>query len=117
MHKSENELYMRYKKFKGLELGPVVSPADRGLYYRDLLPLEASLVCGDAIGHVAQHPFNFKVVDERPIRQAYIQYSPAETDWIEEYLKSQAELGPLRRVTRQDKDPVFISSVVLVKEG
>ena len=52
-HKSEKDLYMRYKKFKGLELGPVVAPGDRGLFYRDLLPLEASLVCGDAIGHVA----------------------------------------------------------------
>ena len=78
--KSEQELYMQYKKFKGLEMGPVVSPADRGLFYRDLLPLEASLVCGDAIGHVAQHPFKFKVLDEHSIRQAYIPYSPAETD-------------------------------------
>ena len=84
---------MQYKKFKGLEMGPVVSPADHGLFYRDLLPLEAKFVCGDAIGRVAQHPFNFKVLDERPICQAYIPYSPAETVWIEDYLKSQAELG------------------------
>ena len=62
--KSDQELYLRYKKFKGLEMGPVVSPADHGLFYCDLLPLEASLVCVDAIGHMAQHPFNFKVLDE-----------------------------------------------------
>ena len=98
-------------------MGLVVSPAEHGLFYRDLLPLEASLVCGDAIGHVAQHPFNFKVLDEHPIRQAYIPYSPAETNWIEDYLKSQAELGTLHRVIRQDKDPLFISTVVLEKEG
>ena len=84
---SDQELYLRYKKFKGLEMGPVVSPADGELFYHNLLPLEASLVYGDAIGHVAQHPFNFKVLDERPIRQVYIPYSPAETDWIEDYLK------------------------------
>ena len=54
--KSDQELYLRYKKFKGLEKDPVVSPADQGLFYHNLLLLEASLVCGDAIGHVAQHP-------------------------------------------------------------
>ena len=108
---------MRYKKFKGLYMSLVVSPADRRLFYCNLLPLEASLVCGDTIGPVAHHPFNFKVLDEHPLRQDYIPYSPAETDWIEDYLQSQAELGTLRRVTRQDEDPLFISSVVLVKEG
>ena len=44
-------------------------------------------------------------------------YSPAETDWIEDYMKIHVELGTLQRVTRQDEDPVFISSIVLVKEG
>ena len=75
------------------------------------------MVSGDAIGHMAQHLFNFKMLDERPIRQAYIPYTPAETDWIEDYLKRQVDLGTLHWVTRQDEDPLFISSIVLVKEG
>ena len=116
-YKSNNELYMKYKKFKGLELGLVVALEDHGLFYHNLLPLKASLVCGDTIGHVVQHPFNFKVLDERPIRQAYIQCSPAEIYWIEEFLKSQVELGPLCRMSRQDENLLFISSVVFVKEG
>ena len=46
------DLYVRYKKFKGLDLGPFVGEADRWQYYHDLVPLEASLVCGDALGCV-----------------------------------------------------------------
>ena len=90
---------------------------DRHLYYRDLLPLEASLVCGDAIGCVKDYPFIFEALDDQPIRQSFIKYPPTETKWIEEYLRGQAELGPLKPVTRADKDPVFVSSVVLVREG
>ena len=36
---------------------------------------------------------------------------------IEEHLCGQAELGPSKRVTQADKDPVFVSSVVLVRES
>ena len=76
---SEQDAYIRYKKFKGLEFGPVVHEDDRHLYYRDLLPLEASLVCGDAIGCVKDYPFVFEVLDDRPIRQSFIKYPPTET--------------------------------------
>ena len=90
--KSNQELYMRYKQFKGLGMDLVVSPADRRLFYRDLLLLQASLICRDAIGHMVQQSFNFKELDEQPLLQAYIAYSPAETDWIEDYLKSQTKI-------------------------
>ena len=81
-------------------MGLVVSPVDLGLFYHGLLPLEASLVCVDTIRHVAQHRFKCKMLDEHPVHQVYIPYSPAKTDWIEDYLKDQAELGTFRQVTR-----------------
>ena len=65
---TEPDLYMRYKKFKGLDLGPLVHEADRWMYYQDLVPLETSLVCGDALGRMEQYPFHFKVLDKRPLR-------------------------------------------------
>ena len=65
---TEPDLYMWYKKFKGLELGPLVHEADHWMYYQDLVPLEALLVCGDALGRVEQYPFHFKVLDKRPLR-------------------------------------------------
>ena len=64
---TEPDLYIRYKNFKGLELGPLVHEADRWMYYQDLVPLEASLVCRDALGRVEQYPFHFEVLDKRPL--------------------------------------------------
>ena len=64
----EPEFYMRYKKFKGLELGPLVHEANCWMYYQDLVPLEALLVCGDALGHVEQYSFHFEVLDKHPLR-------------------------------------------------
>ena len=40
-----------------------------------------------------------------------------ETKWIEENLRRQAELGPLKPVIWADKDPIFVLSAVLVREG
>ena len=64
---AEDQLYLRYKKFHKLDLG-VVEPQHWWAYFRDLLPLEANLVCGDAIGEVTEFPFYFEVVDDRRIR-------------------------------------------------
>ena len=75
---SEQDTYVCYKKFKGLEFGPAVHKDDRHLYYRDLSPLEALLVCGDAIGCVKGYPFVFEVLDDWPIRQSFIKYPPME---------------------------------------
>ena len=57
---------------------------DWHLYYRDFLPLEASLVCGDTIGCVKDYSFVFELLDNRPIRQLFIKYPPMKTNWIEE---------------------------------
>ena len=44
-------------------------------------------------------------------------YPPHKRRWIEEYLQEQAELGTLQEVTREDKDPRFVSSIALVEDG
>ena len=75
------------------------------------------MVCGDALGHMAAYPFHFEVLDTSPIRQHPIVYPPEKRKWIDEYVRGQAELGTMREVTRVDKDPVFISSIVLVEDG
>ena len=55
---SEQRNYVRYKQFKGLDLG-VIPPEQRGRYYHDLLPYERGLVYGDAIGRVDKYEFDF----------------------------------------------------------
>ena len=50
--------------------------------------MEALLVCGYTIGCVKDYPFIFEVLDDRPIRQSFIKYSPTETKWIEKYLRA-----------------------------
>ena len=108
---------MWYKKFKGLDLGPVVKYEAKWQYYQDLQSLEASLVCGNALGCVKQYPFHFEVLDPRPLHQKPIVYLPEKHKWINDYLWGQVELGTLREITRADKDPQFISSVVLIEDG
>ena len=44
-------------------------------------------------------------------------YPPHKRRWIEDYLQGQAELGTLQEVMCEDKDPRFVSSVVLVEDG
>ena len=73
---TEPQLYMRYQKFKGLDLGPLVDDADRWQYYRDLVPLKPTLVCGDALGRVEEYPFHFEVLDDHLLCQKPIVYPP-----------------------------------------
>ena len=89
----EQDPYVHYKKFKGLKFDPAVHKDDRNLYYRDLLLLETSLVCGYTIGCVKDYPFIFEVLDDRPIRPSFIKYPPTETKWIEEYLHGKQSWG------------------------
>ena len=74
-------------------------------------------MCGDTLGYVAAYPFHFEVLNNSPIRQHSIVYPPEKRKWIDEYLRGWAELGTMCKVTRVDKDPVFVSSVVLVEDG
>ena len=74
-------------------------------------------MCGDGLGHVAAYPFHFEVLHNSPIRQHPIVYPPEKRKWIDEYLRGQAELGIMSEVIRVDKDPMFVSSIVLVEDG
>ena len=60
----------------------MIPEAERGKYYRDMLPLEKGLVFGDAIGWVEEFKFRFKVVDPTPIKHRPIAYSFEERQWI-----------------------------------
>ena len=82
-----------------------------------MLPLEANLVCGDAIGEVTEFPFYFEVVDDRRIRQPHRVLNAEEREWVKGYIDNQVEMGVLERVTIADPMPTFISNVVLVREG
>ena len=81
----EEEAYLRYLKFKEVEL-PAVPENQWHLYYRDLLRYERCLVWGDSIGLVPEYPFEFQVTDPQPFRQRPIMYSKRERDWLREYM-------------------------------
>ena len=95
----------------------MVPQHERWAYMQDLLPLEGSLVCGDAIGRVEGFPFHIRVEDETPIKQSFIPYTREEREWIKTYIEGQVQLGVLREVKINEKMPTFLSSVVLVREG
>ena len=60
----------------------LVGEGDQIKFLRDLIPLEAGLVYGDAIGKVTEFPFSFQVHDCTPIRHRPIPYARVERDWI-----------------------------------
>ena len=69
-------------------------------------------MCENALGHAAAYPFHFKVLDNSPIRQHPIVYPSEKRKLIDEHLRGQAEIGTMREVTRADKNPIFICSIV-----
>lgn len=114
--RGEDANYLRYRQFKGLDLG-VIPSGERGPYYRDMLPLERGLVFGDAIGLVPEFPFRFSVLDATPIKQRPIAYCAGERQWIREYMEGQEALGVVKRVLPGEEEPVFVVGAILVKEG
>jgi hypothetical protein len=70
---SEDQLYLRYLKFKDVTF-PLVAQEDWHLFFNDLLLLEKGLVFGNCIGESNVLPFNFEVNSDIPIRSKPIPY-------------------------------------------
>ena len=110
------KLYTRYLKLSRIRF-TAIPEAEWWRFYRDLLPLERGLACGEAIGYV-NRPFWFKVVDERPICMRAASLPPEERAWLRQHMQKQQRLGVVRKLRHGvDPTPTFVSNVVLVKGG
>lgn len=114
---NEDQLYLRYQKLKDVTF-PMLKEEYWPMFMKDLVMLETGLVFGEAIGECDILPFKFEVTNSAPIRNKPIPYPKEEREWINNYCRSQVELGVMKEIVRGvDKEPAFICNVVLVKEG
>ena len=85
---------------------------------KQLLPYEMAFAENqDSIGLVSNYPFVLEINDLTPIQHKAIAYSAPARTWLREQCNILEKKGVIKRIRVGDQEPLFVSSVVLVKEG
>ena len=84
-HLGEQQMYLRYLKFKEVTF-PEVPRAEWHRYYNDLLEFEPYLVWGGSIGCCEEYPFHFEVDAKTPIRMKPTPLAKPAREWVRNYM-------------------------------
>lgn len=76
---------MRYLKLNKLTFEAVPNK-EWYKYFWELLLYEPALVFGDSIGLCEEFPFDFKVLDENPLKMKPMPLARQERDWVRKHM-------------------------------